>query len=288
MALVRKKLKSRRAQQERIDKTFACVAYVLLVISAVYLVCIWASERPSFFIDSVVVEGTHATSADSIKAAAIAKLVDKTLFHIKRNNRLLYPVAEMESDVYSLSPRIANVKTVFDTRTHVRIIITEYTPNFLYCMYSDSTTLETSTPPSDHQPKDCYFADEKGYVYAEAPEYIGYPFVAIVASSSEEAVTHASPVGMSVLSPEDYARIRLYIDDLSRVGLTTHSVTLLGGGDIRAEVGMPWVILLATDKDPDRAIANLGVVLANLEKSADKGRGVREIDLRFGNKIFYK
>lgn len=63
---------------------------------------------------------------------------------------------------------------------------------------------------------------------------------------------------------------------------------VLGGGDIRAEVGMPWVLLLATSKEPDRTIANLGVVLENLEKTPDKGKGVREIDLRFGNKIFYK
>jgi hypothetical protein len=51
---------------------------------------------------------------------------------------------------------------------------------------------------------------------------------------------------------------------------------------------MPWVLLLATSKEPDRTIANLGVVLENLEKTPDKGKGVREIDLRFGNKIFYK
>lgn len=288
MALRRKTLKSKRSRMRAIDRTFATVGHTLLVIYALYLLCVWISVRPSLFIDNIVVEGTHASSEQSVYDVAHGKLSERILFWIKRNNRLLYPISEMEREVRALSPRIANVKTVFDTPKHLRVIITEYTPNFLFCMRSDEAVALASSSVIEHQPKDCYFADEEGYVYADAPEYIGYPFVAIVASTSEQAVTHQSPVGTTVLTEEQYARIRMYIDDLSQVGLTTHSVTLLGGGDIRAEVGMPWVILLATDKDPDRAIANLGVVLANLEKSADKGRGVREIDLRFGNKIFYK
>lgn len=288
MALRRKKLKSKRSRMRAIDKSFAIIGYTLLVVYSLYLLCVWITLRPSFFIDTIIVEGAHAISEESIRDTANAKLDERLLFWIKRNNRMLYPASSMEKEVRALSPRIANVKTVFDSAKHLRIIVTEYTPNFLYCMRSDQALGIASTTAIEHQPKDCYFADEEGYVYAEAPEYIGYPFVAIVASSSEEAVTHQSPVGTTVLSEEQYARIKMYIDDLSRVGLTTHSVTLLGGGDIRAEVGMPWVIFLATDKDPERAIANLGVVLANLEKTADKGRSVREIDLRFGNKIFYK
>lgn len=272
----------------KVDKTFAYIGYTIIILYAVFLLSAWISLRPSLHITALAVEGAHATSEESIKNVAVVHLDDTILFWIKRNNRLLYPVAEMERVVKSQSPRIANVKTVFDSHQSMRVIITEYTPNFLYCMRSDLLPLISSSSPLAYQPKDCYFADEDGYVYAEAPEYIGYPFVAIVASSTEEAVTHQSPIGTTVLTEAAYARIRMYIDDLSEVGLTTHSVTLLGGGDIRAEVGMPWVLLLATDRDPDRTIANLGVVLANLEKTPDKGKGVREIDLRFGNKIFYK
>lgn len=281
-------MKSRRAQLRRIDKTFEYIGYALLISYSLYLLCVWVSMRPSFFIDAVTIEGAHATSEASISNLVKAKLDTQLLFHIKRNNKLLYPVNEMEKEVLALSPRIANVRTIFDSSKKLRVVVTEYTPNFLYCMRSDTMLFEASTTPIDRQPKDCYFADEEGYVYANAPEYIGYPFVAIVASSSEQAVTHQSPVGTNVLTEESYARIRTYIDDLSQVGLTTHSVTLLGQNDIRAEVGMPWAILFATDKDPQRAIRNLGVVLANLEKTPGKGKDIREIDLRFGNKIFYK
>lgn len=288
MALGRKTMKSRRAQMRRIDKIFEYIGYSLLTVYSLYLLCVWISLRPALFIDTVKIEGAHATSGDSIASIVNAKLDEQLLFHIRRNNKLLYPVREMEKEVLALSPRIANVRTIFDSTTHLRVVVTEYTPNFLYCMRSDSLINETSAAPTDHQPKDCYFADNNGYVYANAPEYIGYPFVAIVASSSEQAVTHQSPIGTYVLTEASYARIRTHIDSLSRVGLTTHSVTLLGGSDIRVEVGMPWVILFATDKEPERAIRNLGVVLANLEKTPEKGKDVREIDLRFGNKIFYK
>ncbi len=281
-------MKSRRSLNRKIDKTFGYIGHSFLAIYAIYLLCVWISERPSLFINSITVVGAHATSEEGIKAVASSVLNDKILYRIKQNNQLLYPSQEVGKQIRSLSPRIANVKVRFDNHKDLKVIITEYTPNFLYCLGSNSTQHESSTPQKDHQPKDCFFADEEGYVYANAPEYIGYPFVAIVASSSEQAVTQASPVGTHVLTNDSYNRIRLYIDNLSRVGLTTHSVTLLGGGDIRVEVGMPWVLLLATDKDPDRAIANLGVVLLNLENSRESAKNVSEIDLRFGNKIFYR
>jgi hypothetical protein len=122
-------------------------------------------------------------------------------------------------------------------------------------------------------------------VYAEAPEYIGYPFVAIFASTTNEGVSSPSPIGTRVLTEELYARIRAYIDGFSRIGLTAHRVLLLPGDDLEVELGMPWTVLVSTSKDPGRTIANLGVVLENLHK---KDPEFKRIDLRFGNKVFYK
>lgn len=284
----RKKIKSSRVRSRKIDKTFEYAAYVLITLYGIYLVIVWVSVRPSLFIDNIVVDGTHAVSSSSIQMLAQSKLKEKLLYRINRNNELLYPMNVMKAEVLALSPRLAHIDTSFDTRHTLRIKVTEFTPNFLYCMGTDKMIESASSTPTDVQPKDCYFADEEGYVYAEAPEYVGYPFVSIIAATSEEAVTHPSPIGTKVISEADYALIQAFIDDLSKVGLTTHSVTLLGGNDVRVEVGMPWAILFTTNKDAGKAITNLGVVLENLDKSPDKGKSVREIDLRFGNKIFYK
>ncbi len=284
----RKKLKSSHARSRTIDKTFEYIAYFLIVVYGVYLLVVWVFARPSLFINEITVLGTHAVSSTSIQMLAVSLLDQKYLYRINRNNKFLYPETQLKTDVLSISPRLAHVETTFDTKNKLKIEVTEFTPNFLYCLHSDKADHIASSTPTDQQPKDCFFADEEGYVYAEAPEYVGYPFVAIIASTSEEAVMHQSPIGTRVISEPDYEKITSFIDHLSVVGLTTHVVTLLGGNDILLEVGMPWEILFSYDKDADRAISNLGVVLKNLDKSPDKGKSVRTIDLRFGNKIFYR
>ncbi len=125
-------------------------------------------------------------------------------------------------------------------------------------------------------------------MYAPAPEYLGYPFVALISSSSAQAVAHPSPIGGSVIGREKYALIRALIDRLSSIGLTARSVTLMEGDDIEVEVGMPWVVRFDVTKDIDRSMENLTVVLSALDRTEGKGADVHEIDLRFGNKIFYR
>jgi hypothetical protein len=286
MALGRTSLKSARTRIHRIEKTFEFVGYAILVSYFLYLSVVWITARPSLWITDVEIEGAHAVSADSIADIAKEQLNGILLYHIRTDNEFLYPKEEVIEEVMSLSPRIAHVSVDFTGRHTLRVAVTEFTPNFLFCMASD-LALASSTS-IDRQPKDCYFADEKGYVYSEAPEYLGYPFVAIIASTSEEAVTHATPVGTHALSEEEYARIRSFIDDLSRAGLSTHSVTLMPDHDVEIEVGMPWKLLWTTTRDPEASFRNLGVVLDSLAASPSKGKDVTQIDLRFGNKIFYR
>ena len=289
MALGRKTLQSTRTRLRKVDKIFQYVGYALLIVYFLYLATVWVTFRPLVEITTVDVEGTHAVSKEAIEALVKEPLHGVLLSHIRRDNQLFYPTKEIRARTLSLSPRIAHVAIDFDRRHVLHVTIIEYTPNFLFCMSSDDTEVDaSSTINIDHQPRDCYFADEEGYVYADAPEYVGYPFVAIIASTSEQAVTHASPIGTHALSEEEYSHIRGFIDDISRAGLVTHSVTLLPDQDVRIQVGMPWSLLWTTTENPEASIRNLSVVLTNIAHSDTKVSSVKEIDLRFGNKVFYR
>lgn len=289
MALGRKTLQSTRTRLRKVDKVFQYFGYVLLVIYFLYLAVVWSTFRHVVQITSVEVEGTHAVSKEAIAALASESLSNVLLSHIRRDNSFFYPEREMIKRILALSPRIAHVAIDFNRRHVLHVVIIEYTPNFLFCMKSDGGEVDASTTTSiNHQPRDCYFADEDGYVYAEAPEYVGYPFVAIIASTSEQAVTHASPIGTHALSEEEYSHIQGFIDDISRAGLVTHSVTLLPDKDVRIEVGMPWSLLWTTTEDPEGSIRNLSIVLTSIAHSNTKVNSIKEIDLRFGNKIFYR
>ena len=282
-----KKLKSPNARLRQIDKIFLHSAEVILAVTAIIIVCAWTSYRPSLHITTIRVEGAHAVDAKSIYDIADRELGGKLLFSIKRNNTYLYPERRVETDIKALSQRIAYAHVSFPDRHTLLATVVEYTPTFLYCRKSEDHRVDASST-ENIVPGDCYFADEKGYVFSEAPEYIGYPFVAIIASSSVEGMPLQSPLGTVPVGVAEYKTIRTFVDQLARAGFTTHAITLLEEDDIKLSLDTPWTLLWTTTEKPEQSISNLQVLLTSMNGDRKAKGEVREIDLRFGNKIFYK
>jgi hypothetical protein len=63
---------------------------------------------------------------------------------------------------------------------------------------------------------------------------------------------------------------------------------MLGGNDFRVSTGHAWDILWTSVKDPQVSVDNLALMLRSLEQDPSKEADLRVVDLRFGNKIFYK
>lgn len=282
-----KVLKSHQSRLRSIDKTFLHIAEVVLAVTAVVVVLTWMTHRPSLYISTIKVEGVHAVDAKSIYDIADRALAGKFLYSINRNNTYLYPASLVEAEIKALSQRIAYTKVSFPDRHTLLANIVEYTPTFLYCRKSEDLRRDASST-ENIVPSDCYFADEKGYVFSHAPEYIGYPFVAIIASSSVEGMPLPSPLGTVPVDPKEYETIRSFVDRLSRAGFTTHAITLLERNDIRLSLDTSWTLLWTTTEKPEQSISNLQVLLTAMNGDKKAKGEVREIDLRFGNKIFYK
>ena len=282
-----KKLKSPHTRLRQIDKIFLHIAEVILAVTAIIIVLVWVTDRPTFFITAINVEGARAVDSKSIYDAADRKLGGKLLYSIKRNNTYLYPAQSVESEIKAISERIAYAHVSFPDRHTLLATVVEYTPTFLYCRKSEDHRVDASST-ENIVPSDCYFADENGYVFSEAPEYIGYPFVAIIASTSVEGMPLPSPLGTVPVGESEYKTIRNFVDQLARAGFTTHAITLLDKDDIKLSLDTPWTLLWTTTEKPEQSISNLQVLLTSMNGDKKAKGEVREIDLRFGNKIFYK
>ena len=79
-----------------------------------------------------------------------------------------------------------------------------------------------------------------------------------------------------------------FVNQLARAGFTTHAITLLDKDDIRLSLDAPWTLLWTTTEKPEQSISNLQTLLTSMSGDRKAKGEVREIDLRFGNKIFYK
>lgn len=289
----RKTLKSGRARARQIDSVFEHIAQVMLLSYALFVFVSWLSLRPAFQITEVVIDGIHAVKGESVTAAANDARSSRFLMRVSRNNLFFFPRERTLHDIAALDPRIASVSLSFDSRHRLRIAINEYTVSALLCQSDDpnifvitpdkttgTTTLqEEETGELPH----CYYADEQGYVFAEAADWSGHPYTTFLSSST------APLLRTYILSGEEYAKVNKFLASLSAVNLRPNTVTILGNNDFRITTALPWNILWSSGEDPQKSADNLALVLTSLQSKSEKsGKELESIDLRFGNKIFYK
>lgn len=282
----RKTLKSERARTRHIDLFFERVAQVLLLSYMLFVVIAWLSFRPALQVQSVTIEGVHGIDQSAVSALVNEPLSWKFISRVNRNNMFFYPRAYVLHELQSLDPRVANVKLAFEGAHHLSVTIREYMPSLLYCLQGASETALVIASSTLEAVSDCYFADEHGYIYAHAPTWSGYPFLTIVASSSEQSTT--SPLGKFALDQGQYAHLKEFFVVLAGMDIHPHTITMLGGNDFRISTGHPWDIIWTSGKDPEASANNLALMLRSLGKDPAKESDLRVVDLRFGNKIFYK
>lgn len=291
----RKTLKSQRARGRQIDIFFERAAQAMLLSYALFVFISWLSYRPVFHITGVVIDGLHAASPDNIIITTNDALSSRFAAHIFRNNMFLYPRERMLRDIAMADSHIASVSLSFDSRHTLRIAVREYTTARLFCQLPDgeavamsrdettsTTTRATNTPGGESQ--HCYYADDQGYIFADAAEWSGHPYVTFVSSSTPPSL------GTHILPGEEYARVSQFLSLLGASNLHPHTVTILGNNDFRIETMLDWDILWSSKKDPQKSTDNLALVLNSLKVKGDgeNEKALQSIDLRFGDKIFYK
>jgi len=108
----------------------------------------------------------------------------------------------------------------------------------------------------------------------KAPTWSGYPFLTIVASSTEQPAS--SPLGKFALDSSEYAHLKAFFTVLEGINIHPRIITMLGGGDFRLNTGYPWDILWASGKDPEASADNLALMLAFFrERSFKRGQPSR-------------
>lgn len=315
MAMIgRKTLRSERARMQRVDAFFGRLSFVLLACYAVFVVVVWVSEREYIRVERVVVIGAHAVPEAELSAAALRALDTRLLFAIRRDNALFFPTQRFLSEMRSSYPRIADMSIDFSGEGELVLSLREYQPEFLYCIaddiriaraYEETSVIATSSERVESEdvslvsPQDiatpvfdpeslCYLTDPSGYVFAHAPTFSGTPFLSLIAIATGSP-SSAGPIGTSPISSERLAALMVFVSALRENGVFVSRVILLPEHDVEIHVSAPWDILWSTDIDPLESIRNLRIALDSISRTAsDTTAPPRVIDLRFGNKVFYR
>ncbi|GMU74299.1 MAG: hypothetical protein AMXMBFR44_4960 [Candidatus Campbellbacteria bacterium] len=254
----------RRVRRRRL--AIFSVIYGLLTLS-VFLVLWQLSLAPFWRIDVLEISGTRAIPHQDIFDFVTERLYGGYGGVFSKRNALIAPRASIQNGLVREFPRIRKVDVDAKDFHTLEIEITEHEPEALVCNTGSST---------------CYFVNEEGYVFDEAPRFLGDSYVTYSAHLVDD------PLGKWFLAHTGgFAQLHAFVESLERLSLFPRTVVVAESSfTVSARVRFQDIQLLFSRSLPyDESFLNLEAILREEDFSVES---VASIDLRFGNKVFFK
>lgn len=261
---------------------FSVAAVILFAAGLAYLM-IWS---PVFKIKNLSVEGVNFAPAPA-QAIADQFLKEKLWYVVPRDSLVTFSGRELVSRLKLLSPEIESATISQDIAKGAKIIIQGRQSAAIWCQTPASSFLAmaTSTEADDALPQSekCFFSDDDGFIFREAPEIYGLawptffgqpgqPFQLGQRAAASTTVFFASQLKKQLRAME--------IEPFGfRLGVDSDS-------DIVVFTGDGWQIYFNLKRSLQSQIKILEALLDGDLKNL-RGK-LKYVDLRLTNKIYYR
>ncbi len=269
-----------RERRRRRRALVACGALTLAVVGAFGLQ--YLSYLPRFTVGSFEVRGAEHLSARLVASAASAALHDGSYHFLSRATVVWYPRADIEA---ALAARFPRIKEVSLSRQHplstaIEVTIKERQPFATWCageilgyVSADEATASA-----------CYLLDETGFLFARAAyasttEYIFH-------GGMPEAASSTDFIGRSFVRAQLPA-LSSVLRALGQAGFGPRGAEVVGEQDFVIPLARGFVVKASFGQDAGTLVKNLQLVLSS-EALREKEEEIEYIDLRFGNRVYYK
>lgn len=276
---------SQREEYLRKKKNKKLFKYGVILFSVVLIIGIFSyiSHRPQIRISKVELSGGVLVTQGDVNSATLSYISGSYLWLFPKNNAFLYPHNGLEKYLKETFKRIDTVNAHLKDFKTLTIDITERKPVATWCDVPPNTTpIENSIVPEEH----CYFIDQNSTIFAEAPEFSGDAYFKYYGAVSGE-----TPIGKEyIASSTEFGEISDFVAKTKLLSLKPlyliakddggFSLFIAGGGEIMFDMREPLSL----------AGQNLEVLLRTpaLATSSTGNLPIDYIDLRYGNKLFYK
>ena len=256
------RLRERRRRQR-------IIAFCICMIGGIGLVAGigGASHLEKFAIKDVLVEGVKELSAEVLARAVRDGLADKEFQLFSHKNMFLYPKSAIEAALAGNYPRIHNVTITRPSLLAQAITVTvrEREPFALWCA-------------SDNQ---CFVMDEHGFIYADAGDAPHNPYV-----FRGGLLPNTDVVGQTFLRGRMQTTETL-LRSLQDAGFKPQGIIVDSEKDFSIPLENGPRLLVAFDMTNENVLRNLETAL-EAESLKQRFEQLQYIDLRFGNRVYYK
>ncbi|MBI4093588.1 hypothetical protein HY417_01370 [Candidatus Kaiserbacteria bacterium] len=260
----RETLRARR-KRIRVIAALSGIAILVLVGYGASLV----SYLSRFSIDRIEVHGAREMRPQLLEAFVATKLWDGSPALLSESNIFLYPRREIEAAMKEFFPRVESAKISRESllANVVTVAIEERKPFARWCLEGEA----------------CYAMDRGGVIFALASTTPTFETQYVFEGSLPAA---SDPIGQTYI-PGQLPEVLALLERLGQSSFSPQRVVVDGEGDFSIRLEEGFLIRLSFGADISATVNNLELVLAS-EALRGKQRELEYVDLRFGNRVYYK
>lgn len=273
----------RRRQKIFLRKSLIFAFFLVLL----FFVFTYVSSLDKLNIQNIEIVGNKITDSELIKRSTQEELVGKYFFLFPKTNLFFYPKDKIKEKLEENFKRLENINISIKENNVLEISVGERKGLYVWCGYAPQ--LENTETPAEEK---CYFMDNSGYIFDEAPYFSGDVYFKFYGLTSSDA----HPIG-SYFESVNFSKFIVLKELLEDINVDPVFLYKLENGDLKVFLSSKSSkafgpeIILKIDSDFQKIIENLQSALSTEPLLSDfkkKYSSLLYLDLRFGNKVYFK
>lgn len=231
------------------------LAVIILVMSICAVLYVARAER--FQIKNVEAQGTASSTTDHIRQYVVAELAGSYVALLPKDNMFLYPKSSIQKGILSSFPDLESASIERDGDT-LKVSVKEFEKKYLFCKTTN----------------DCVYLNRAGE-----------PFARIDSTGTRDDLVI---IGAPRMAPADAAKIIETVEAFGSVGIRIKSVTLADSTWATLQTSSGWSILYKWVDPVGDTIEKFKLAKSSSALTGKDFVALDYLDLRYGNKIYYK
>jgi len=294
----------------------------LIILFILFIFLFWGLGyilyMPALFVQTVGVQGNSILDSKKIIDQVNQTLKGNYWYIFPKRSVFLYPKKNIKTDLLKIFPRLSAVEVGLGEWDALVIDVKERDSDIIWCKDKEpasvvmeksvevdtaSSTLSSSTKPVILEQlsldRDCYFADDNGFIFAPAPYFSNSVFIELSGFLADDPIMQTPLFGKSYMIVTHFAKNLVKVFNRTNNGqYRLIKVKILDKNSYEAiiadtskTVDNDWKILFDEGDSVEDLTNNLYTVLNSdpFKKEMEKNKtGLALIDLRYGKKVFYK
>lgn len=252
-------------------------------------------------IENIEIQGNKVLENKELEELVKEELKEYYFFIFPKSNIFLYPKGDIKNKLENKFKRLENISFEIKNERTLQIYMTERKATYIWCGESPYLNAEIILDEKELE-NQCYFIDEKGYLFDKAPYFSGnvyFKFFGILSNDENQKVKqkeNENLLGLYFL-PEIFSKIITLKDDIISFGLEPVSLFLKDNGEIELYLLSSSIppyaprIIFKENSDMNKIAQNLEAAIRTEPLKSDlenKYSLLSYINLSFNNKIYYK